>query len=200
MEISVPVLKDVAELVTATSDAVKSLVEALTAALAKGASGFDSMALRRDRRRLVDLSAGLTNLASSSNRRVVGSLDDYLAATEPTYYDWLAVLESFDIALFEVQNVLNRLYEERGGFVLQDAYAVVSEGLHARTHLLERLRSMEQPTDGEAISELHRINAEYKKLILRMRRAVRALNTYVREEYFNQLSDEEMTRHIPFAK
>jgi hypothetical protein len=95
--------------------------------------------------------------------------------------------------------VLDRLAEERGPFVLQDAYMAVNEGLHARTLLLERLRAMEQPTDEEALRQLHRINAEYKRLISRMRKAVRALNTYVGEEYFNQLSDEEMRQHVPYA-
>lgn len=62
MEVSVSILKDVAELVTTTSDALKSLLEALTEALGKGATGVDNVAPRRERRRLVDLSARLTDL------------------------------------------------------------------------------------------------------------------------------------------
>jgi uncharacterized membrane protein YccC len=196
MDITVSVLKDAAEVVKATSEAIKALVEALGAAVAGGGRGLERAALRRERRRLVDLSVRLTILAGRTNYDVTSSLDEYLALREPSDRDWLAILETFDISLVEVQEVLADFEKSRDGFVLDVAYVSISEGLYARTRILEQVRSLERPTGPDAVAQLHRINAEYKKLRRQMRKAVRALNEYIGEEHLNRLSDEQIAVRV----
>jgi hypothetical protein len=189
MDVNISVFKDLGEVLKAASEAIGEFIKAITSAASSATQAYNDLAARRERRDLVNLSARLTNLGSEFNNPVVRSIEEYIAQEQPTILDWQAVQHGFQGAIEEVASILTNVKNERSEFVLHPAYAQLSAGLHTRAQLLEKLAHMEPPTEPEELQALNTIREQYNLLITQLREAVRALNTYLGEEYYNNLND-----------
>ena len=198
MKIDLSLFKDLGDVLRAGGEAIAGLINALISAASSSVKAYDQVAARKDRRRLVALSARLTNLGSEFNAPVVRSMDEYLKKKDRTDMDWMVVRRAIKDAVMEVASILDDLKVERSDLVLHPAYAGLSAGLHAREQLLEKLEQMDPPTRPAELKELQAIGKKYAKLILALREAVRALNAYVGEGNLNSmdLTDKEFLRLI----
>lgn len=165
--------------VGATGDAMVKLTNGMKHVIATGAEGYASLSARRERDRLVDLSARATNLASTKNVAVVSAIDEYLERKQPTLEDWESVKLHLRYVLGDIGTLLNDFREERSDLVLEPIYSEIISSFNSRVTILNRLSQLPPPTTKSERDALFEINRQYKRLIAESQENINQLNTYI---------------------
>jgi hypothetical protein len=179
---NVATLREAAEAVGAASDAIEGLTDGIKHLVNTGAADYNYEAAKRERARLISLSARGRMMAQVSQRRVVESIDSYTRLKHPTPADWEKVRGDVIKALKGVSALLEDVKQERSDFVLEKAYNTLSYTLSARERLLEKLSSLDPPTTPEERQALQELNDNYKRLLKNFHKAIDQLNLYIKQK------------------
>lgn len=184
MEISLSVLKDLADAIGSAGDAVAKIADGIKHLVVTGVEGYDATKDRISRLRILDASVRATRL-SISQIAMHDELESFVIRQEQQddqdrTAEWQAVLDATDPVLEEVLTLVDCLDKERSDFVLEPAYVQLRESLAARQRLLAELRRMPPPASPEEVRLARKVSERYDVLIREVRRARDEMNTYIK--------------------
>lgn len=142
----------------------------------------DTLATRRDKKRLKDLSKRFVWL-EVEKRDIYDSIQQYLEQrSSPT---WSDIASRIPRATEEVVRLIEDLKKEGSDFVVEvpDAYRDLIYGLGVKQRILERLRTSASPTSSGEMKELKQLAVALDKEIRSIERASDALAKYVAIRY-----------------
>jgi hypothetical protein len=171
-------LQEAAEAVGAASEAIEGLTDSMRR-VNSGKVDYSYDAAKRERDRLISLSARGRVVAQRSQRRVVERIDDYSRLKSPSPEDWEKVRGDVIKALQGVSALLEDVKQERSDFVLEKAYNTLTYSLSARERLLEKLSTLDPPSTPEERQALRELNNKYKRLLQNFHKAIDELNRYI---------------------
>lgn len=185
-------LSQLIEALSSAGDAMISITNGFEHMVAVSFRGYDAASARIVRRRLVNFSA-ITSQLLTSQRLILGGLDDYLNPLSPYHLDvltWRKQLEPMRETLSLVIEILEEVDGHRSDFVLQDAYQRLQSALRGRSVLLAELIAMDPPPrTQEEVQRLQRAVREYNRLIKELEAARLALNRYLLQPDEENISD-----------
>ena len=175
----IAILTDIVTAVGAAGKSISDFTAGIKDLVIAGKDAYSYLAAEREKDRLNNISRKTSNLIAGPNVAVVRSLDDYLALTHPTDYDWFLVAQNIEATLTSVNALLTDVREENGAFVSQDVSLTLKKTLASRSLALGKLSSMNPPFSKEERVVLRKISTEYKVLITNAEAAVKELNAYI---------------------
>lgn len=178
----IAILTDLVNAIGAAGQAISKLTAGFKDLVVAGRDTYDYVSAKRERNRLIDISRRTTNLISTQNILVVGSLDEYLGMHEPNDMDWARVIQNVGTTLSSVRELLRDVQHEDGSFVLESAFGTLNETLSSRSALLSQLAAMPAPKSKDEIMLLQKASAKYKVLIANAKQAIGELNSYVKSK------------------
>jgi hypothetical protein len=168
------------DLMGAAGDAMVKLTDGFKHMVTTGYSGYNHISAKRTHKRLVSLSARATQIQYHQQSTFVYSIDDYLSIDIPTPLHWTRVVRGIKEVLKKLTKILDDVHKERSDFVLENAYAKLTESLAARLGLLAKLSKMPPPKSEDEKESLRKIQEEYKRLLNNFREAIEQLNLYLK--------------------
>lgn len=175
----IALLEDLVKALGAAGEAISKLTAGFKDLVSTGADGYNYVAARRERTRLLEISRRTANLFGS-NQAVVDGLDEYVALHNRNEADWRNVARNVNSTLSKVQMLLADVESENGDFVLQNTSLALKETLTARSLLLQQLAEIPAPASNEELALLVKASEKYKVLIANAKEAVKELNAYVK--------------------
>ena len=174
--------KEITDLVSAAGDAIINITDGIKHLVKTGASGLDYLSAKRDRDRLIRISARAANLAFVQQASIVMNIDEYLKIKNPTDQDWWIIQEGVNSVLKEIALLLEEMKSERSDFVLEEAYNLLLSSFQYRSSHLESIYKLPPPTNKNERKALKNLNTEYKRLLKAFKDAIVQLNVYLKEE------------------
>jgi hypothetical protein len=160
------------------AEALRALTEMLNNVanlVRSGDKGWEYLAARRMRARLVNICARSTWTVSGQS-----TLDLYLLENDPTHAHWSAVTQELEHVLHDVNAVLDDLRNEHSDFVLDSAYEKLVSVLRRESVVLATLAHQPQPETQEAQATVRRLNNAYKLFQQQYHAAVGELGKYLK--------------------
>lgn len=181
---SVVLLKELADRVGAAADALTKIVDSLTHLVTTGAQGYNAVHANLVYDKLRNTSALASSLVSSQLilAKNLGEYAESAAGADQASREvaWAALVKRVQDVLTQVLAILNRVREDRSDFVLEPAYAKLSDVLQARVSLLQRIQSMPAPSTPEELQSVREIANRYNDLIAQLQLARDEMNVYVK--------------------
>ena len=182
MNVKIEILGEWVKAIGAAGEAVAKLVDGFKNLILLGKEGYEYVAAKRERDRLLDISSRTSHLLAFQSAYVVASLDEYLEQKHPYDESWEFIADSIQKTLLAVKELLSDVQAENGDLVLESAFLTLNQTLAARSLLLRKLVKMPAPSSEEERELLRQASAKYKILILNAEKAVKALNTYIKHK------------------
>ena len=172
--------KEITDLVSAAGDAIIKITDGIKHLVKTGASGLEYLSARRDRDRLIRLSARAANLAFVQQASIVMSIDKYLTTKDPSDQDWWIIQDGINTVLWDIASLLEEINTERSDFVIEEAYELLLSSFQTRSSHLESIYKLPPPTKKVERKALKELNKEYKRLLKAFKDAIAQLNIYLK--------------------
>lgn len=172
------ILTEVAKALGDLGDSIVKITDGIKHVVVTSKEGVSFVLAKKTKSELKDLSATSTQFAAQQNVSVIQSIDEYLEF--PNYRDWPVVQQKLNDVLFRGTELLTEWNEERSDFIVESSYTQLLETLNARVNILQRLNSMEAPTEKKELEALREVNERYKALVQQFKNAVQELNVYIK--------------------
>ncbi|MFK0087580.1 hypothetical protein ACIQUS_09800 [Pseudomonas sp. NPDC090755] len=174
-------LNELVEVIGSAGDALIKLTDGIKHLVITGNEGYEYIAAKRERDRLISISKKINNLTAHQNITIIQSLDQYIKIEHPTQSDWEAVVSNFHSVLTTLHKLLSDIESENSDFVLQPAYLAINQSLNSRASLLSTLARMSPPRSAEEKLVLKKANIKYQELRDTTLRALDELNKYIEQ-------------------
>jgi HEAT repeats/PBS lyase HEAT-like repeat len=184
-------LLDFGKMLGVTADAIAKLGDSIAHLVKLGVRGWDDVAARRTRAKLIAISAQLSVMGGRGNASVVESLRTYIAAHEGRDHLedftkeqlWDKLLSRIRAALPEVKSLFAELAENRSDLVTQDIYHDLISALNDRAMILEKLSTSSPPTSAAEIDALRDAAERYDALRHNLHSTINGLHWYIRDGF-----------------
>ena len=184
-------LLDFGKMLGVTADAIAKLGDSIAHLVKLGVRGWDDVAARRTRAKLIAISAQLSVMGGRGKPSVVESLRTYIAAHEGRDHLedftkeqlWDKLLSRIRAALPEVKSLFAELAENRSDLVTQDIYHDLISALNDRAMILEKLSTSSPPTSAAEIDALRDAAERYDALRHNLHSTINGLHWYIRDGF-----------------
>lgn len=168
--------------------ALSTFTKGLKDAVIAGKDSLKYIEVEKERARLITISKAMTQLITTKQQTVIGSIDEYLRVVESTpsmpssekQMIWYSIVDAIELTLKAVHELLTNVRAENGNLVLEPAYLNISKSLEYRAAALSKLKSMPAPTAAADIKLLRQANENYRELLSNAEKALVELNNYAR--------------------
>lgn len=172
----------VIDMIEACGNAITNITDGIKHLVETAATGYDYVAVRREHKRLRDLSARATDLSRTYQAMGVWSIYSYIMIPKPTEDDWNNTRVVIADVAKRVQHMLEDVRRERSDFVLEETYSKITKTLQERISLLDEILRIPQPKTEKEIEALRMIDTEYERLLGEFGKAIWQLNLYLKQK------------------